>query len=408
MFLGDRTPLRAHRIALYSHDTVGLGHTRRNILIAAALVAAHPETDVLLLTGAPEAAMLPLPPSTDVVTLPTVRKDADGHYSPRRLSCPLDELLRMRSSMINSALTAFDPDLVVVDKVAHGLGGELDEALSTLRTSGSAQIVLGLRDVLDSPDVARREWRETATTQALREFYDAVWVYGDPALFDAVLEYHLPDEVAAMLSYTGYLAGPPPDSLQVRHQANASAAPPDGPFVLCLVGGGQDGKDLARAFAEARYPAGHHGVVLIGSQMPVPDRDALLHQVERRDDLTVHDFVPGAHEFVSRAAAAVSMGGYNSVCELLAARRPTLLVPRVTPRAEQAVRAERLARTGLMDMIDPSDASPGRLGEWLSRSVNRTPRSHHGVELCGLTRLPLLAAELLDPGVRGEVHDVAV
>ena len=49
------------RIALYSHDTQGLGHTRRNTTLAAALVAAHPDTDVLLVTGNPEAAVLPLP-----------------------------------------------------------------------------------------------------------------------------------------------------------------------------------------------------------------------------------------------------------------------------------------------------------------------------------------------------------
>lgn len=57
------------RIALYSHDTQGLGHVRRNIAIGAALVAAEPRTDVLVLTGAPEATVLPLPPSTEVLTL---------------------------------------------------------------------------------------------------------------------------------------------------------------------------------------------------------------------------------------------------------------------------------------------------------------------------------------------------
>jgi len=408
VFLGSPVPARSQRVALYSHDTVGLGHTRRNILVAAALMAAQPETDVLLLTGAPEASMLPLPPSTDVVTLPTVRKDVDGSYSARRLSCSLDEVIGMRSSMIDVALTAFDPDLLVVDKVARGLGGELDAALSTLGTAGRARIVLGLRDVLDAPEAARREWEATQTTQTLREFYDAVWVYGDPDVFDPVREYHLPGEVAAMLSYTGYLASPPPGSLRVRQQASAPPSPPDEPFVLCLVGGGQDGLALAGAFAEARFPPGHRGVALIGSQMPAQDRDALVRQAERREDLTVHDFVPGAHEFVTRASAAVSMGGYNSVCELLAARRPTLLVPRVTPRAEQAVRAERLARTGCVEMIDPADASPARLGEWLSRSVNGARRPRHHVELRGLRRLPLLAEELLDFGVRGEVPGVAV
>jgi predicted glycosyltransferase len=104
----------------------------------------------------------------------------------------------------------------------------------------------------------------------------------------------------------------------------------------------------------------------------------------------------------------VSMGGYNSVCELLAARRPTLLVPRVTPRAEQAVRAERLARAGWLDMVHPSEATPSRLGDWLSRSVHDVSRPRSDLDRSGLSRLPLLAAELLGRRVRGEVPDVAV
>lgn len=408
MRLGSRSSARARRIALYSHDTMGLGHTRRNILVAAALVAAHPDTDVLLLTGAPEAVMLPLPPSTDVVTLPTVNKGADGHYRPRRLSCSLEDLLLTRSSMIEAALTTFDPDLVVVDKVARGVGGELDRALRALRAQGRARVVLGLRDVLDDRDVARREWEEAGTTQALREFYDAIWVYGDPGVFDPALEYHLSGEVLDMLSYTGYLAGPAPDCLRVRHHVAAPPAPPEEAFVLCLVGGGQDGRDLAGAFAETRLPTGYRGVVLTGSYMPDRHRDELLDHARRRQDLTVHGLVPGANEFIRRAAAVVSMGGYNSVCELLAARRPTLLVPRVTPRAEQLVRAERLARTGWVDLLHPADTSPPRLEKWLSQAVRGTPTPHQRIDLFGLKRLPLLAEDQLSLGVRGEVPDVAV
>src|SRR5688500_13239258 len=36
----------APRIAFYSHDTQGLGHIRRNSLLAAAMVAAHPDVNV--------------------------------------------------------------------------------------------------------------------------------------------------------------------------------------------------------------------------------------------------------------------------------------------------------------------------------------------------------------------------
>lgn len=80
---GPRTPAAARRrhLALYSHDTQGLGHIRRNIALAASLVGSDPATDVLLLTGAPEATSLPLPPNTDIVTLPTLCKDQTGRYA---------------------------------------------------------------------------------------------------------------------------------------------------------------------------------------------------------------------------------------------------------------------------------------------------------------------------------------
>ena len=41
------------------------------------------------------------------------------------------------------------------------------------------------------------------------------------------------------------------------------------------------------------------------------------------------------------ADCVVSMGGYNTMCEIVSARRPSLILPRSTPRQEQAIRARR-------------------------------------------------------------------
>jgi predicted glycosyltransferase len=400
--------LRRRRVAFYSHDTVGLGHTRRNITIAAAMVAEHPATDVLLLTGAPEATVLPLPPCTEVLTLPTLRKGLDGGYSPRVLSGPLDDLLHMRSCLLETALATYDPDLLVVDKVARGVDCELDRALKTLRAMGRARIVLGLRDVLDEPRTARREWELSQTTEAVRDLYDAVWVYGDPSVYDPVSEYRLSDDVAALVSYTGYLAGPPPDCLRVRHSVSSPAAPPDRPYVLCQVGGGEDGHALARAFVRAPLPADHHGVLLTGPHMPAQQRRRLLRDAGGRTDMTVLEFVPGAQDFVRRADATVSMGGYNSVCELLSARGPALVVPRARPRAEQAVRAERLEEAGWVDVLPAAGATPARIGRWLSRSLRATPRPRRVIDLDGLVRIPRLAEQLHGAATPEDVPDVAV
>lgn len=384
------------RVAFYSHDTQGLGHIRRNIVLAAALVAAEPDTDVLLLTGNPEAAALALPPNTDIATLPTVRKDDDGCYATRSLNSPLELVLDVRASIIDAALAAFAPDLLVVDKVPLGVRGELEPALRTLRALGTTRTVLGLREVLDTAHVARREWASARTTEAVEAYYDAVWVYGDPAVYDPVVEYGLPASVARKVTYTGYLANGRGEG--TRSHVDARFRPPAQPYVLCLVGGGQDGHDLADAFIHAPLPAGHAGVVLTGPFMDRGVRDSLRAAAAARPGMTLLEFVPDAAELVDGAAAVVSMAGYNSVCELLAARVRTLLAPRTVPRAEQLVRALRLQELGLVDVLEPRELSPAALATWTAAAVHAGPVLGRPVDLDGLRRVPGLAAALTTAG----------
>ena len=48
-------PSRKLRIALYSHDTMGIGHMRRNALIASAIAGSPRSAAILLVCGAREA-----------------------------------------------------------------------------------------------------------------------------------------------------------------------------------------------------------------------------------------------------------------------------------------------------------------------------------------------------------------
>ncbi|GAA1431227.1 glycosyltransferase [Microlunatus lacustris] len=394
------------RIAFYSHDTVGLGHIRRNIALAAAVVAALGDVDVLLLTGNPEATSLPLPPQTDVVTLPTLAKGADGRYRSRTLSGPVERVLEVRSALLEAALTSFDPDLLVVDKVPRGVRDELVPALRRLRATGRTRTVLGLREVLDEPTTAVAEWRRSRATEAVDELYDAVWVYGDRAVYDPVVEYRLPASVAAKVTYTGYLGRDRFDGTSTRGDGTATAGGdpatvPAGPYVLCTVGGGQDGAALAAAFAAAPMPPGHTGVVVCGPFMAPLAREAVHRAAAADAGVTVLDFVPHADALVAGAAAVVSMAGYNSVCEVLATDAPALLVPRCRPRAEQRLRAERLSALGLAEVLAETDVSPTALGRWLATTVRASgqpaARAAATVDLDGLRRVPALVTDLLTP-----------
>lgn len=392
-----RRPLR---IALYGHDTQGLGHLRRNLCLADVLGGASADPSVLICAGVVEARSYALPAGTDLVTLPALHKDEGSRYSPRSLGGSTSTLLHLRTQILLAALTAFQPDVLVVDKVALGVLGELEPALVALRAAGTTRVVLGLRDILDAPVAARHEWATSGTTEAIRSYYDAVWVYGDRRIADTVVEYGLPDDVAALVSFAGYLA-----------EGRAPSAGPDattrrilaaGPYALCLVGGGQDGAPLARTFLRSPLPAGVRGVVVMGPFMDVEERAELAAIAATVPGREVRTFVPEPSWLIRSATAVVAMAGYNTVCELLEAKVPAVLVPRVRPRREQQVRAQRLAALDLAECLLPDALTPATLGTALARAVDRppSPAGAAGIDLDGIARLPHLLDALTSPAMQ--------
>lgn len=401
------------RIAFYSHDTQGLGHVRRNTVLAAAVVASDPAAQVLLVSGAREAAGLPLPERTRLVFVPGLTKDASGGYGPRVPGRTLDEVVAQRAAALEQVLCAFGPDLLVVDKVARGFRGELEPTLRRLRSVHLTRTVLGLRDVLDDVDATDADWRRNRTPEAIDTLYDEVWVYGDPSVFDAAEEYGWGATTRAKVRFTGYLGRGRDEVLgHGTPRVGPGAAPAvrplvTGPYVLALVGGGQDGAALAHAFAASSYPSGHTGVLVTGPYLPAHDVEEVRDAARRRPDLLVHRMAGDVPALARDAAATVSMGGYNTVCELVAARTPTLVVPRCSPRREQVVRAERFADRGLLDVLALDDLTPERVQRWLAGAVDRGRRDDGGIDLEGLGAVPDLVARLLDSGSGQEaVRDV--
>ena len=380
------------RIALYSHDALGLGHLRRNLAIARALTVDGVRS-VLLVTGTSAASAFPLPPGVDVLTLPAFAK-AGTSYRPRTLRTSSSRLHRLRAQTICAALEAFAPAALVVDKHPCGLGGELEPALEHLAGTG-ARLVLGLRDVLDEPGRAREEWEAARGPDLVRDVYTDLWVYGDRRVYDLVREVRLGEAAERKVRYTGYLgATHDPASWAAGEAALRDASVGDGRVVACLVGGGEDGHHVASAFARAELPPRTDGVIVTGPMMSADERRRIGRMAGRR--MQVIGFLPDPGPLVDRAERIVSMGGYNTVCELLAGGKRSLVVPRVTPRREQLIRAARLAARGAVDMLHPRHADPSTLAAWLRRPPRHDAPRPDAVDLGGLTRIPQLVSRDLE------------
>ncbi|MFQ5450957.1 MAG: glycosyltransferase family protein [Nitrospinaceae bacterium] len=392
------SPASQLRIVLYSHDTMGLGHLRRNMLIAKTLSSSPLQANILMISGSNVTTAFDIPSGVDCLTLPAVCKKNDGSYQSRSLGLSIKDIIAFRSKTICSAIEAFEPDVLIVDGVPRGLNRELNQTLEYLRLRGNTLCILGLREVLDEPETIRKEWQMRANEESIRDFYDAVWIYGDRTVYDVVREYRFSRQMADKVRYTGYFDRRSPAGAGDPHNIRGLIADlglPPGRLVLCMSGGGQDGSQLVDSFSRAHMPDDFSGVILTGPFMPAHIKKEIHARARQNHRLRVMEFHPEPTRLLGCADRVISMGGYNTVSEILSFEKRALVVPRVSPRREQMIRAERLNKLGVLDICHPDQMSPGTITHWLENPLLDPPKVHGRIDFGGLSRLPTLLRQEL-------------
>ncbi len=350
--MSSKTP----KILIYSHDSFGLGHLRRCRAIAQSLVGDFDTLSVLILSGSPIIGSFEFRSRVDFVRIPGVIKLRNGEYTPLSLHINIDQTLAIRSSIIEHTAKVFEPDIFIVDKEPLGLRGEVLGTLEALKHTDT-RLVLGLRDVMDDTQVLKEEWDRKNVYPALRDLYDEIWVYGPEDICNPLEGIDVPDSVTDKLRYTGYL----------RRELSTSsldqpAATPFGeePYVLVTPGGGGDGVEMVdwvmRAYETRQRPL-FPALLVLGPFMPAAAAAQFSERAEHLRDVEIIRFTPQIEPYLANATAIVGMGGYNTFCEILSFDKPTLMVPRVLPRREQAIRAERAEKSGLLKVL-PIDRYP--------------------------------------------------
>ncbi len=180
----QRNPVPVHnkrpRVAIYDGSTIHSKPTRKHRCIAQALSRVSPSVETLLIHESRQAMSIGFPSRTDTLTLPVIAPDLNEQAPSRGLPITQPQLIRLRSRTIQAALSAFDPDVLIVEGTPRGRFGELDAALKAIRAQPATRCVLALHDPGDLRTLMNSQWDRRDHEQALADDYDAVWVFADP------------------------------------------------------------------------------------------------------------------------------------------------------------------------------------------------------------------------------------
>jgi predicted glycosyltransferase len=390
------TTLASPRLAVFTHDTFGLGHVRRSLHLIGALAARSPRAPILFITGSPALqAFEALPANADYVKIPTIAKTGSRGSQPPHLPIGLMETTLLRRRLIREAVSAFSPDLLLVDNFPLGSQGELLPALKEARRLGT-RTVLGLRDILDAPEKIRKEWARHGIYEVLHRYYDRILVYGMREVFDLESAYALPREVAAKLHYCGYVTEAAPPSGAASELRDSLGV--EGPFLLATGGGGGDGLPLLEALVDALPLLPElSAVIFTGPLMSSSHRGKLRSRAAGNSRVVIREFTRDLRAYMSAAEVVVSMCGYNIAAEIAAIRPRAVVVPRTwrygehlnragaAAEWEQILRAQALAQRGLVEVLEPQALSPENLARRIAAVIARPrPEPRAALDLNGI------------------------
>ena len=342
-----------YNVLMYSHDTYGLGHIRRTMAIATQLRA--PNINVLILTGSPIAGRFSFPEQIDFVRIPGMIKKTNDEYLPLSIKINAKHALDIRKNIITATAKTFQPHLFIVDKEPLGLKKEVLPTLQWLRRCHTrTRSILGLRDVMDDGELIRSDWRKKGVYEILEKLYSEIWVYGNRDYYDPIKEYAIPESISRKMYFTGYIPRKVPSESAVRKIKKEQGVRDDDKLIVVTTGGGGDGYVVMDSYLtmleNEPQPHPFKSVLITGPFMPKQDRKKVFKRARKLGIRTYH-FFRNMEKLLAAADVAVSMGGYNTLCELLSLGTVSLIIPRETPRKEQLIRAQILNDRHLVDYV---------------------------------------------------------
>lgn len=350
-------PARRRRILFYCQSLVGLGHLTSSLLVIRELSA---YADVDLIHGGQGLLQMPELPGFRHLRLPTILIDTatDELYAPDS-DKPIEFVWAERAAAIEQF--ADEPyDAVMVEFFPFGrrrLKREILRLFASVRQRcGAIPIFCFVREILVPAPLDA----EQRMVKLVREHIHTVFVRGDPDVVRFEESFSLAAEIADRLVYVGYVSPPPPAIWPVRQKR-----------IVVSQGGGEIGKTLLCAAIRAAPLLPDYQFLVVTSSRASSAEVAELQARVSSANVRVVSFLPNFQESLQTAALSISLGGDNTLMDVISTRTPALAFP-YAGNSEQGLRIEKLASKSFVLPLTENDLAPEQLSQKIRKTINQT------------------------------------
>lgn len=350
-------------ILVYCQHVLGIGHLVRTFEILKALK----DHQITLLLGG-SATSLPVPEHVERVQLPALMMDHTFSTLSTGNGESLDRVKKERQAIIRRTIARVRPEICLIELYPFGRNSfhfEIAPLLEQIHQQHPACLTCSsVRDILVDRD--NKEKFERRAIERLNTFFDLLLIHSDPRVLTLDMTFGRMEDITIPVAYTGYVHRPPQEC---SPRENGQY-----PRIVASAGGGSVGYQLLEAVVKAHALLSNHLrcslQLFTGPYLETGGKKTLRSLAAPHAH--IEDFCPDLPARLHHADLSISMGGYNTTMDVLAAGCPALIHP-FKQNHEQRLRAQKLQKLAPIFILDEPDLNPPHLAQKIQTAL-RTPR----------------------------------
>lgn len=380
------------KLLFYCQHVLGMGHFIRSAEIVRGLT----DFDVYFLNGGEIVPGFELPLQVKVINLPPIKADVefrDIHAADGSIS--LEQTKETRRSRILAEYDRIQPDVLVIELFPFGrlkFAFELIPLLDRIEAGGKrTKVVCSLRDIL----VSKREQQqfEADACRIINRYFDLLLIHSDPTFQRLEETFPRAAEIACPIRYTGFVTQKSAEPAATQSKSEKE--------ILVSIGGGRVGVELIDCAIEASQLLGvrmpQFMSILTGPYLPEDEFLRLKAKIGGNEKIKLMRYTTNFIDWLRRADLSLSMAGYNTCLNLVATGARAIVYPFTgNNNQEQTIRAEKLQRLGVVEMIRLFELKPEILAEKMMELLShpKLPANRPALDLNGVEQTARALAEL--------------